>query len=115
MSELTVVYYLAPDGGTPFEEWFQLLERAERAKVAVALDRLAAGNFSNVKPVGAGVLEVRIHYGPGYRVYFGRDGDHIIVLLGGGTKQRQERDINAARHAWRDYKDRRSTMRPQED
>lgn len=69
----------------------------------MALDRLAAGNFSNVKPVGAGVNELRIHFGPGYRVYFGRDGERIIVLLAGGTKKRQDQDIAIARLAWRDY------------
>lgn len=96
MPEFTVVHYLAPDGRAPFGAWVQLLGRVEAARVVVALDRLAAGNFSNVKSVGAGVLEVRVHFGPGYRVYFGRDGDRFIVLLGGGTKQRQQRDIDAA-------------------
>lgn len=114
MPEFTVVHYLAPDGRAPFERWFQLLGYLEAAKVVVALDRLAAGNFSNVKPVGAGVLELRIHFGPGYRVYFGRDRERVIVLLGGGTKQRQERDIDAARRAWRDYWRRRAS-RPQEE
>ena len=115
MPEFTVVHYVASDGRAPYGAWFQALGRVEAAKVVVALDRLAAGNFSNVKSVGAGVLEVRIHYGPGYRVYFGRDGERIIVLLGGGTKQRQGRDIDAARHAWRDYWNRRSGMQPQEE
>jgi len=73
----------------------------------VALDRLSIGNFSSVKPVGGGVLELRLHFGPGYRVYFGRDGERIIVLLAGGTKRRQEQDISMARLAWRDYWHRR--------
>ena len=81
----------------------------------MAVDRLAAGNFSNVKPVGAGVLEVRVHFGPGYRVYFGRDGERIIVLLGGGTKQRQDRDIDGAKRAWRDYRDRKAKLSEQEE
>ena len=115
MPEFTVVQYLAADGRAPFGRWFQLLGGIEAAKVVVALDRLAAGNFSNVKPVGAGVLEVRIHFGPGYRAYFGRDGERIIVLLGGGTKQRQERDVDAARRAWRDYWIRRESTPAQEE
>jgi putative addiction module killer protein len=115
MPEFTVVHYVAPDGHVPFGAWFQSLGHIEAAKVVLAVDRLAAGNFSNVKPVGAGVLEVRIHYGPGYRVYFGRVGERIIVLLGGGTKQRQQRDIDAARQSWRDYRTRRSGMQPQEE
>ena len=62
------------------------------------------GNLSNVKGVGEGVLECRIDFGPGYRIYFGRDGETIIVLLTGGTKKRQQRDIDAAHAYWRDYK-----------
>jgi putative addiction module killer protein len=62
------------------------------------------GNFSNVKPVGEGVLEYRIDFGPGYRVYFGRDGDALVILLTGGTKKRQQRDIDAARAYWGDHK-----------
>jgi putative addiction module killer protein len=115
MLEFTVVHYVASDGLAPIEAWFQSLGHMVAAKVVVALGRLAAGNFSNVKPVGAGVLELRIHYGPGYRVYFGRDAERIIVLLGGGTKQRQQRDISAARNAWRDYWKRRPDVQPQEE
>lgn len=115
MPEFTLVHYLPPDGKAPFERWFQSLGYVEAAKLSVALDRVAAGNFSNVKPVGAGVLELRIHFGPGYRVYFGRDGERIIVLLGGGTKQRQQRDIDAARRAWRDYWRRRASKPAREE
>jgi putative addiction module killer protein len=62
------------------------------------------GNFSNVKGVGEGVLEYKIDFGPGYRIYFGRDGDKIVILLMGGTKKRQQRDVDAAQDYWRDYK-----------
>jgi putative addiction module killer protein len=62
------------------------------------------GNFSNVKSVGEGVLDYKIDFGPGYRVYFGRDGDTIVILLTGGTKKRQQRDIAAAHGYWQDYK-----------
>ena len=65
------------------------------------------GNFSNVKGVGAGVLECRIDFGPGYRVYFGKEGDVMIILLGGGTKKRQQRDIAAARRLWQEYRRRK--------
>jgi putative addiction module killer protein len=65
------------------------------------------GNYSNVKSVGSGVHECRIDFGPGYRVYFGKDGEHLILLLGGGTKKRQQNDINNAIAAWRDYKNRK--------
>ena len=75
-----------------------------RAKVTRAIARLEQGNFSNVKSVGEGVLEYRIDFGLGYRVYFGRDGDVLLVLLTGGTKRRQQGDIDAAHGYWQDYK-----------
>lgn len=62
------------------------------------------GNLSNVKSVGAGVQEYRLDFGPGYRIYFGRDGDTLVILLTGGTKRRQQRDIDEALSCWRDYK-----------
>jgi len=69
-----------------------------------ALAQLEAGNVSNVKGVGQGVLELRIDFGPGYRIYFGRDGDILVILLTGGTKARQQRDIEAAQDYWQAYK-----------
>ncbi len=104
---LELRYYLASDGTGPFEEWFTGLNAPAAAKVAVALARLEQGNLSNAKGVGEGVLECRIDWGPGYRVYFGRDGDVLAILLTGGTKQRQQRDIEAAKGNWADYKRRR--------
>jgi putative addiction module killer protein len=65
---------------------------------------LSEGNLSNVKSVGGGVLEYRIEFGPGYRVYFGRDGETLVILLTGGTKRRRQRDIDAAHGFWQDYK-----------
>jgi putative addiction module killer protein len=94
-------------GREPFRTWFAALGSHAAAKVAVALGRLAAGNRSETKPVGAGVLERRIDWGPGYRIYFGLDGARLVVLLGGGTKKRQQRDIIAAQARWQDYKARR--------
>ncbi len=73
----------------------------------MALARIAAGNFSNVKGVGSGVFELRISFGPGYRVYFGKEGDRVVVLVGGGAKQRQQRDIALALERWVDYKNRK--------
>lgn len=68
---------------------------------------MEAGNLSDVRSVGSGVSERRIHTGAGYRIYFGRDGDTLIVLLGGGTKERQQKDIKDARALWREYKRRK--------
>jgi putative addiction module killer protein len=97
-------YYVAADGRQPFAEWFADLAAVARAKVTRALARLEQGNVSSVKSVGEGVFEVRIEFGPGYRVYFGRDGEALVILLTGGTKKRQQRDIDAAQAYWRDYK-----------
>ena len=78
------------------------------AKVAAALYQLAAGNFSNVRSVGSGVFERKIDFGPGYRLYFGRDGNVLVVLLGGSGKQRQQEAIAAAKARWTDYRRRKA-------
>ena len=96
--------YIGSDGRSPYARWFDRLDARAAAKVAIALVRLQQGNVSNVKSVGAGVQECRIDFGPGYRVYFGRDGDTLIVLLGGGTKKRQRQDIETARVPWQRYR-----------
>ena len=97
-------YYVAPSGLQPFAAWFADLESVARAKVTRAIARLEQGNFTNVKSVGGGVLEYRIDFGAGYRVYFGREGEALVILLIGGTKKRQQRDIDAAHSYWQDYK-----------
>jgi putative addiction module killer protein len=104
---LELRYYLTPEGRSPFENWFSSLDPAAAAKVTVAIARLEQGNLSNVKGVGEGVLEYRINFGPGYRVYFGRDRDVLVILLTGGTKKRQQRDIAMAIELWADYRRRR--------
>lgn len=93
------------DGTSPFGEWFDGLDAAVAAKVTTALTRLGLGNTSNVKGVGSGVFEIKIDFGPGYRVYFGKDGLEIVILLGGGTKKKQQRDIDEARELWKSFKD----------
>ena len=87
--------------------WFDRLDGRSAAKIATALARMELGNLSNTRSVGAGVLEYRIDSGPGYRIYLGRDGDALIVLLGGGTKARQQRDIETARKLWLEYRRRK--------
>jgi putative addiction module killer protein len=97
-------YYVAAGGVAPFANWFAELDAAAGAKITRAIVRMEQGNFSNAKSVGEGVQEYKIDFGPGYRVYFGRDGDSIVILLTGGTKKRQQRDIEAAHGYWQDYK-----------
>lgn len=80
---------------------------AAAVKVTTAVHRMEQGNFSNVKGVGAGVYEYRIDFGPGYRIYFGKEGDWLVILLAGGTKKRQDADIAAAKGHWCDYKRRK--------
>lgn len=104
---MRVLEYLDEAGRSPFRRWFDRLDALAGSKVTIALARLEQGNFSNVKGVGAGVSEYRIDFGPGYRIYFGRDGDTLIVLLAGGSKQRQDQDIAASRARWGDYKRRK--------
>ena len=99
--------YLDQDGRSPFAEWFDSLNAEAAARVAKAITRIGQGNFSNVKGVGSGVFEYTLNFGPGYRIYFGKDGDRIVILLGGGTKKRQQRDINDAIAKWQDYKKRK--------
>ena len=77
------------------------------AKVTTALEKVARGNFSHVEPAGHSVSELKIDWGPGYRIYFGKDGEELVILLGGGAKKRQQRNINAALANWRDYKRRK--------
>jgi putative addiction module killer protein len=80
-----------------FATWFgRLRDREAKSRILVRIDRLSLGNPGDVRPVGAGVSELRIDYGPGYRVYFVRRGPALIVLLGGGDKRTQDRDIEAA-------------------
>jgi len=90
-------------GVAPFEQWRESLDRSIKAKVILAIYRLAQGNFSASKGVG-GIFELRLNFGPGYRVYFGKDGEEIILLLGGGTKKRQQQDIDDAKLLWKAYK-----------
>lgn len=99
--------YVDDRGNRPFASWFEALSHEAAAKVTIALSRMEQGSFSNAKSVGAGVYEYKIDFGPGYRIYFGKDGDTLVILLGGGTKKRQQRDIEAAQASWADYKRRK--------
>ena len=93
------------EGRSPFSEWLhELGDRAASARVRVRLARLRLGNFGDTKSLGGGLHELRIDYGPGYRVYFGRAGNRIVLLLCGGSKRTQSRDIEQARTYWLDYR-----------
>jgi putative addiction module killer protein len=99
--------YIDENGNKRFAKWLDGLDAAAAAKVAIALARMAQGNFSNVKGVGSGVFEYKIEFGSGYRIYFGKDGDRLVILIGGGAKKRQRQDIAAAQECWAAYKRRK--------
>lgn len=96
--------YIEKNGQSPFARWFEDLDSVAAAKITTALYRLEQGNYSNVKSVGEGVLEYKIDFGPGYRIYFGKDGLELIILLGGGSKKKQNKDISLAKQKWDEYK-----------
>ncbi len=104
---MRVIEYLNRDNTSPYADWFNGLNAQVAAKVTTALTRMEQGNLSNVKSVGGGVFENRLNFGAGYRIYLGKDGDTIIILLGGGTKRRQQKDIDAAKARWKEYKQRK--------
>lgn len=104
---LEVREYIDAAGRSPFAKWLRALNVHAAAKIATALERMADGNLSNVKSVGTGVLEYKIDFGPGYRIYFGQDGDRLVILLAGGTKKRQSTDIERAQANWEDYRSRK--------
>ncbi|MBD2664298.1 addiction module killer protein [Richelia sinica FACHB-800] len=96
--------YITLEGKIPFEEWLDSLrDRTARAKIRNRLKRVELGNLGNYRAVGEGVCELKIDYGPGYRVYFGQIGTTIVLLLCGGDKSTQEKDILIAKEYWRDY------------
>jgi putative addiction module killer protein len=101
---IEVIEYIRDDGHCPFAEWFESLENQAAAKVATALERMKVGNFGDHKSVGCGVMGRRINFGSGYRIYFGRDGARLVILVGGGTKSRQSSDIKRAKDTWKEYK-----------
>jgi putative addiction module killer protein len=104
--------YVDQNGKARFADWLEALDAIAAAKVTIALTRMELGNFSKAKAVGAGVFEYKIDFGPGYRIYFGRDGERLIILVGGGTKRRQQADIAAAQERWADYKRRKRQVTP---
>src|SRR5438876_8502393 len=97
-------------GRSPFAEWFEGLNPVTAARVDRYIRRLEAGNFSAAKFVREGVFELRLDFGPGYRVYYGREGRAVIILLGGGSKGRQAADIGAAVARWKLYKQAKAKM-----
>ncbi len=103
-AQIELLEYLTESGRNPFRTWLEgLRDRQARAKIRVRLNRVRLGNFGDCKNVGRGVSELRISYGLGYRVYFGRKGKQVVILLYGGHKKTQSGDIALAQEYWADY------------
>jgi putative addiction module killer protein len=108
---MEIRYYQTHDGRQPFVEWLAALTDHEaRARIQARLDIVAAGSLGDTRSVGEGVLELRVRWGPGYRVYFARAGDVVVLLLCGGDKRTQGKDIDDAKKYFDDF--RRRTARP---
>ena len=101
----TINEYTDEQGRSPYAQWLNSLRDARaKAKVIMQVDKMELGLFGDVEPIGDGLSELRIHYGPGYRVYYGKDGHQLYLLLGGGDKSTQSSDIKKAKQSWKDYK-----------
>lgn len=104
--ELRLVVFERSNGKCPFQDWLRgLPDRKARAIVRARLERVRLGNLGDCRSVGDGIEELRIHYGPGYRVYFGREAERVVVLLCGGDKGSQNRDIEQAKTLWKEHRD----------
>jgi putative addiction module killer protein len=99
------INYRMRDGREPFNEWLlELKDIAAKVAIAKRIQRVELGNFGDCEPLAEGILELRIHVGPGYRVYLGQEGKMLVILLCGGKKRTQKEDIKLARKYWADYK-----------
>lgn len=97
-------YYETEDGKVPVRDWLDSIEGSDLyGLIMVRLERVKQGNFGDHEPVGGGVSELRIHYGPGYRIYYGQDGLDLVILLVAGSKKGQKQDIQTATGYWEDY------------
>jgi putative addiction module killer protein len=101
----TINEYTDENGKSPYAQWLGRLRDAKtKAKVIMQVDKMELGLFGDVEPIGDGLSELRIHYGPGYRVYFGKEGKQVYLLLCGGDKSTQSKDIKKAKTYWQDHK-----------
>jgi len=106
---IAVQQYVDLEGRNAFERWVRQVEINARLKIERAIEKLEDGNTGTLKGIGAGLFELRIDYGPGYRVYCAREGATLVILFGGGIKKRQQEDIAKARSLWQEYRSRNRT------
>ena len=107
MNPAKIIVYATKTGREPYSVWEDALDTKTKAVVKNRLDRIKLGNFGDAKRIknGDGIWELRVDYGPGYRIYFGKKETTLIILLTGGNKKSQNRDITKAKQYWTDYKD----------
>ena len=99
-----VIVFAEKNGNEPFTQWlYDLKDSMGRKRILIRITRLEQGNYGDCEPVGEGVSELRMFFGPGYRVYFGEDAENIVVLLCGGDKGSQQQDIKKAKAYWQEY------------
>jgi len=103
--KLTIREYITPRGKNPFRDWLKSLDIGVHARIQARVLRFESGNLGDHKTVGGGVWEARLDFGPGYRLYFGIDGAALILLLAGGDKASQSKDIAAAKRYWHDFRE----------
>jgi len=102
--EFQLEYYQQENGAVPFRDWLrELRDMRAAARIRARLTRIRAGNFGTIRALGDGVSELKIDYGPGYRVYYAMSGKTVVLLLIGGDKSTQKKDIQTAKNFWRDY------------
>lgn len=106
--------YTCENGDNPFAKWLNRLNKLNKpavARISALLTRIEQGNITSLKSLGEGVYESRLDWGPGYRIYLGREGKTLVILLGGGTKKMQQKDIERAKLLWQEYKRREKQER----
>lgn len=107
LNPIQVIHYTTEEGDDPYQKWIDELKDVKaKARVLVRINRVAQGNYGDCKPIESGVWELRIDWGPGYRVYYAESGKEIVILLAGGSKKSQQPDIDAAVERWAEWKQR---------
>ncbi|MEI6757904.1 MAG: type II toxin-antitoxin system RelE/ParE family toxin [Chlorobium sp.] len=102
--KVEVFEYVDQNGNCPFRDWFDSLDSVPAARAAVYLERVVQGNYLNVAPIGSALSEIKLDFGPGYRIYFGKEDDFILLLLGGSSKKDQKKAIERAKKLWEEHK-----------
>ncbi len=106
-TDFTIYEYTDTNGHSPYARWLKKIrDKTARARIMLQIERMRLGLSGDWKPIGDGLSELRIHYGPGYRVYYGKPGKRIVLILGGGNKRSQQADISLAKSRWKDYRTR---------